>query len=96
MRYAVIDLPKLGAALPGEDASAAIEAATMPTMSRLLNVAPDMLVALKAIEPMYYRAHRAYQFGATSYTYEALTALTSARVQLERVIEKASGRGWHV
>ena len=102
MKFAVIDLHKLGAALPragGEVDPAvrgAVKAAMMPTMSRLLNAAPDMLAALKEIEPMYYRAHRAYQFGTSSYTYEALAMLTAARVKVQRVIDIASGRGWHI
>ena len=105
MKYAVIDLHKLGAALPRVNGEvdpavrAAIKAAMMPNMSRMMNAAPDMLAALKEIEPMYYRAHKAYQFGAGHYTYEALSALamlTSARVVLQRVIQQASGLGWHI
>ena len=102
MKYAVIDLHKLGAALPRVNGEvdpavrAAIKAAMMPNMSRMMNAAPDMLAALKEIEPMYYRAHKAYQFGASSYTYQALAALTSARVVLQRVIQQASGLGWHI
>ena len=102
MKYAVIDLHKLGAALPrinGEvdpAVRAAIKDAMMPNMSRMMNSAPDMLAALKEIEPMYYRAHKAYQFGASSYTYEALALLTSARVKIARMLDIASGRGWHI
>ena len=102
MKFVVIDLHKLRAAADeyGEDAGpivrAAIEAAAMPTMSRLMNAAPDMLAALKEIEPLYYCAHKAYQFGAGHYTYEALAALTSARVKVERVLNVAGGRGWHI
>ena len=102
MKFSVIDLHKLGAALPRTNGEvdpavrSAIKTAMMPTMSRLLNAAPDMLAALKEIEPMYYRAHKAYQFGASSYTYQALAALTAARVKVQRVLDIASGRGWHV
>jgi hypothetical protein len=102
VKFAVIDLHKLGATLPRSNGEVdpavrqAIKDAMMPTMSRLMNTAPGMLAALKEIEPMYYRAYRAYQFGASSYTYQALAALTSARVRLARVLDIASGRGWHI
>ena len=102
MRYAVIDLHKLRTAADeyGEDGVGivhnVIKAAAMPTMSRLMNAAPGMLAALKEIEPLYYCAHKAYQFGAGHYTYEALAALTSARVKVERVLNVAGGRGWHI
>jgi hypothetical protein len=53
-----------------------------------------MLVALKEIKPLCDRAHKAYQFGAESYTYDALVALNSARVTVERVLHIVEVGGW--
>jgi hypothetical protein len=49
-----------------------------------------MLAALQAIEPLLDTARKAYEFGPSSYTYDAMLACMKMRDIALAVIEKAT------
>jgi hypothetical protein len=55
----------------------------------IAKAAPNMLAALKAIAPLLTVASKAYQFGPTSYTCEALIACQNVRDLALAAIAKA-------
>jgi hypothetical protein len=57
---------------------------------QLRDAAPDMLAALQAVAPLLAAALKAYQFGASSYTYEAMVACMKARDVALAAITKAT------
>jgi hypothetical protein len=60
------------------------------TAAALAKAAPDMLAALQAVAPLLAKALKAYQFGASSYTYAAMVACMKARDVALAVITKAT------
>jgi hypothetical protein len=56
----------------------------------LRDAAPDMLAALQAVAPLLATALKAYQFGASSYTYAAMVDCMKVRDIALAAIEKAT------
>jgi hypothetical protein len=60
------------------------------TAAALARAAPDMLAALKAVAPLLAAASKAYQFGASSYTYAAMVDCMKAHDIALAAITKAT------
>jgi hypothetical protein len=85
IRFVVLDLETLSKNIPRDEngkVDSAVRAAILASVHKKI----DIQLALNVAETCYYRAKVAYQFGAGSYTHDALVACVEAKNILDEML----------
>ena len=87
LRFVVLDLYALTKNLPRNE-HGEIDQEVRQAISASIKKGVSIQEILETAETCYYKARQAYQFGATSYTHEALSACLMAKEALNRAIRE--------
>ena len=85
VRFVVLDLEALSKNVPRDERGEVdplVRAAILASVRKGCNI----LLALNTAETCYYKATQAYQFGASSYTHQALVACIGAKATLNETL----------
>ena len=84
-RFVVLDLHALSKNIP-RDSSGEVDPLVRAAILQSVRKDANLTASLTTAETCYYKATQAYQFGASSYTYEALVSCIRAKDTLNEML----------